>query len=74
MSEIQRQKQRNTLCWDCARATGACSWSQSFVPVKGWQAIPTKQKAFGYSDTYIVISCPLFVRDSTGYGQKHYKE
>ena len=27
-----------TLCWECANATGSCSWSKSFKPVDGRKA------------------------------------
>ena len=38
-----------TLCWDCERACGQCSWSERdpetdqirYEPVPGWTAVPT---------------------------------
>lgn len=69
----------HTLCWDCAKACAGCPWSQ-YHPrtVKGWVATPTKvkpcssdsKKGEGYDNSYIVRSCPLFVRDAEGYGLK----
>jgi len=61
MSEQKTQ----TLCWDCAKATGGCSWSYNCTPVDRWKAIPKKKKASdGYYDSYVVIECPEFVRDA----------
>lgn len=51
-----------TLCWDCARSMCRCSWSQEFIPVPGWNAIPTRD-ASGV-ESYKVLECPEFVRDS----------
>ena len=52
-----------TLCWDCANSTKAgCSWASEFESVKGWQAIKTR-------DSYKVLDCPEFDRDSYGFGQ-----
>lgn len=55
----------HTLCWDCRNACGGCSWSQYFVPVKGWKAVPTYNKV---SNSYIVTECPEFIRDANGGG------
>jgi len=66
-----------TLCWCCGNATKPkrCPWANNFTPVKDWEAIPTKIKfkLFGrtiISDSYKVIRCPLFSRDSVNGGQK----
>ena len=45
-----------TLCWDCAKACGRCSWSSNFVPVDGWEAIPCGK-------SYEVVRCPEFEGD-----------
>lgn len=55
----------STLCWDCEKACGRCSWSKSFTPVEGWNAKPTKVRADKYSvnqliDSFIVYECPEF--------------
>lgn len=54
-----------TLCWECKKACGGCSWVDSFAPVKGWQAeknvIP--DKAVGGIDSYCVKACPEFTPD-----------
>ena len=58
------------LCWDCKNATGGCSWSSEFKPVKGWVAKKIgKTTARPYS-TYKVEQCPEFVRDSCDGGLK----
>lgn len=50
-----------TICGECKRSAGRCSWSAKFVPVEGWTAIPSKVVGkHGYTDTYIVTSCPKF--------------
>lgn len=61
---------RYTLCWDCKNACCGCDWSESLIPVKGWEAIPT---FVGHEASYNVISCPEFVRDAVNGGQKRYK-
>lgn len=61
-------KNETTICWECKRATGFCSWSEDFTPVEGWRATPTKIKvgrANGrdlFVDSYLVHECPLFER------------
>ena len=62
-----------TLCWDCANsASDGCSWAREFIPVPGWEAVPTKIKVKYHDGTFIdsfcVISCPEFKRDATGGG------
>ena len=54
----------STLCWDCEKAGGGCSWSKSFTPVEGWTAIPTKVRSDSLSirhiDSFDVYECPEF--------------
>lgn len=57
-----------TLCWDCQKALGECSWSDNFQPVKGWDAVPTEIKTSVGNivptiNSYYVRSCPLFELD-----------
>lgn len=65
-----------TLCWKCAKACGACSWSDKLIPVKGWTAKKTRlQNADGYgsyrySTSYQVIECPEFVDDTDQYNKR----
>ena len=60
---------KSTLCWHCKNATGLCSWSKRFIPVKGWKAIKTtinRENGGGYAYTYgsyIVLECPQYVSD-----------
>ena len=67
-----------TLCWDCANATGKCSWSSRLIPVKGWSAEQTKKKSSDKNrmeyTSYIVTCCPLFVRDATDSGKDRLKK
>lgn len=59
-----------SLCWDCSKATGQCTWSKRLVPVKGWKATeipPTKTKPYS---AYIVEECPAFERDAYQNGTK----
>ena len=56
----------STLCWECTKNAGKCSWSRNFTPVKGWKAIPTKikvekRKKWGeLIDSFDVYECPEF--------------
>ena len=59
---------KDTLCWECEKAGGKCSWSKNFTPVEGWNAIPTKISC-GYKkngtephfiDSFQVLECPEF--------------
>lgn len=62
-------KPNGTLCWYCANSvpnikknTG-CSWSKSFIPVDGWEAIPVTIPAYGKKsdcESYCVCRCPQF--------------
>ena len=60
-----------TLCWDCAKACGGCSWSAELKPVEGWVAEETKvaTKADKFLESCRVVSCPEFQRDSWWHGQ-----
>lgn len=63
-----------TLCTDCEKAIGNCSWSGVgpdgktllFQPVPGWKAVKTKIygicRGGNCMESYRVISCPEFVR------------
>lgn len=64
---------KHTLCWDCANATGSCTWSRLLEPVEGWTAIKVKGKPYKLNpeintDTYIVQACPEFIRDAENFG------
>lgn len=58
-------KKDKTLCWNCAKACGKCSWSGGkFIPVEGWVAVPNYvESEQGKVRSYTIISCPEFVRD-----------
>lgn len=55
----------DTLCINCDRACGGCSWSKDFAPVEGWVAEPRrisrpfKSETDG-TDTFLVKECPMF--------------
>lgn len=61
-----------TLCWQCVKACGKCSWSHNFTPVDGWVAKPRRMllhlgddgsfESAKYCQSYRVISCPEFVK------------
>ena len=59
-----------TICWDCARATGGCPWSDRLRPVKGWVAKELKPTSTRPYSTYIVLECPGFKRDAYDGGTK----
>lgn len=73
---MARKPTKMTLCWRCAHACGACSWSDNLIPVKGWTAKKTRlQNADGYgsyrySTSYQVIECPEFVDDTDQYNKR----
>lgn len=56
----------HTLCWDCALANGSgdCPWAENHTPVDGWEAIPNHIAAWPGYDSYCVVDCPKFKRDS----------
>ena len=73
-------RQKDTLCWKCANACCGCSWSENFIPVKGWKAQRTKvyhtdsSVRRGETSSYVVLECPEFVSDvhkykTTGHDQ-----
>lgn len=62
------QKESITLCWECAKAYGGCSWSAKFEPVAGWEArkYVRARRRLGVVDeweSYDVISCPEFEQE-----------
>lgn len=56
---------KDTLCWTCQKFGGGCSWSQKFIPVKGWVAEQHDLKIAGgkFVDSYRVIKCPEYLKD-----------
>ena len=66
-------ERNRTLCWDCANACGDCTWSDrnEQKPVAGWTAVRREQhhKDGTTVESYIVVKCPEFIRDSTDGGQ-----
>ena len=55
----------DTLCWECKKATGYCSWSHCLEPVEGWTAIKANSPRYNgeklrNKPSYIVIDCPEF--------------
>ena len=55
-------KHNRTLCRECARASGNCSWSRDLTPVKGWEAEASEDRS-GTFYTWYVISCPQYIAD-----------
>ena len=54
---------KETLCWQCKKSGGLCSWSKTLTPVDGWEAEKTSRKTYAdpNTDSYHVINCPEFV-------------
>lgn len=74
MSESTRKRFLFSICWDCHKATGKCSWSEKLKPVKGWKATPTQRELYGgIYKSYIVLECPEFERDAWKFGTVRYK-
>lgn len=68
-------KFKQTLCWDCKKAIGECSWSAILRPVEGWKATPTKRvSANGEVHSFRVEECPEFERDAFCNGLKRLGE
>lgn len=62
---------KETLCWQCAKACGGCSWSSlAHKPVTGWTAerrdIPVQNSSVPV-ESYVVHDCPEYVPD----GREH---
>ena len=54
-------RNKETLCWECKKASGLCSWSHNLTPVKGWVVETSVRKTYiGDGTVYCVISCPEF--------------
>ena len=56
-----------SLCWDCFWSTHPekCQWVARNKPVKGWNAEPTRVSPRSAPfDSYKVVGCPKFKRDS----------
>ena len=52
---------RDTICWDCKKAGGLCSWSSNHTPVEGWEAKETWIKfPEKVVPSYCVLRCPEF--------------
>ena len=58
-----------TLCWNCAKALGGCSWSAGeFQPVDGWMALPTCQleltpQGLQVIESFFIYGCPEYQPD-----------
>lgn len=66
MKKYNYKKKSDTLCWNCARCYGGCSWSRFFQPVKGWKARQTtikNEKSNKIITSYDVEYCPIFKSD-----------
>ena len=57
-----KQQVKESICWDCKKAVGRCTWSANGVPVKGWEVEETYRKSYGrdLEVSYTVINCPKF--------------
>lgn len=58
----KREQEREQLCCSCKNACGGCNWSKCFLPVEGWDAIPTiiKDKE-GDMHSYKISGCPEYI-------------
>lgn len=68
--ENQFCERKDSLCWDCQKAIGKCSWSEygKQEPVPGWTVEVTKRtervNGYTYDRTGMtVLACPLFEED-----------
>lgn len=55
----------SSICGDCAKSVGLCSWSSSLRPVDGWYAeeAPRRLCSGKLVTGYAVKCCPLFEKD-----------
>lgn len=65
---FHKDKESTTLCWECARAYGGCSWSAKFEPVRGWRAekmsrVRRRCGAEEEWESYDVLECPEFEQE-----------
>lgn len=52
---------RDTICWDCKKSGGLCSWSSNLTPVEGWEIKETWIKfPEKIVPSYCVLRCPEF--------------
>lgn len=67
----EKCKKKETLCWQCAKACGGCSWSSlAHKPVTGWTAERRDlyiQNSSVPVESYVVHDCPEYVPD----GREH---
>ena len=68
MNTKDKFSKKQTLCWDCKRATSSksgCRWVSDFKPVKGWKAerviLAERSPHEKPVKAYRVIKCPLFI-------------
>ena len=53
---------KSSICLDCKKSVGLCSWYHSFVPVEGWKA--EEVEGSGYRlPSFRVIDCPEFEKE-----------
>lgn len=61
------------ICSVCEKAINGCSWSRTFTPIMGWQAIKTKIKRVKGAtiksdiESYKILYCPEFLYDGMCY-------
>ena len=69
-------RRKAAICWDCAKATGGCSWSADGTPVEGWKAEESEilVQRGNTLQAYCVEECPEFERDSWHYGQERMRK
>ena len=70
---LKGTEKSRTICWDCAKACGKCSWSEygRWEPVPGWKAERTELRvnAGNFIESYTVIECPEFMPDLPAYSK-----
>lgn len=72
MTNMNFMTTAKTICWDCKKATGGCSWADRLQPVEGWKAEPTEKASFRGEPlkSFLVKECPEFKRDAMNGGLK----
>lgn len=58
----KREQESEQLCFSCKNNCGGCNWSRYFLPVTGWDAVPTVVKDKGGDiESYQISRCPEYI-------------
>lgn len=68
---MKKFKKSDSICWNCKRNCGGCSWSRDFKPVTDWTATKKTYRVISNKryppiiyDSYTVTNCPYYIQDN----------